>query len=147
MQEVREHVGFATTKQWTAQWVVRGGPCLLGLFSLVSLIYARLAKAGRPAIRKTAWYDKSEPTFSEGLYAVRRLVCSETVLKQALGGAAVSRLPTRFTAMLVDGQAGVGEPGRIGRSRAKMVSQYRQRLDVNTVERKWTGLASGVFPI
>ena len=108
LQEVREHVGFETTKQWTAQWVVRGGPCLLGLFSLVSLIYACLSKTGRPAIRKTAWYDKSEPTFSDALYAVRRLVCSQTVLQQALGGGAVSKLPTRFTGMLVDGQAGVG---------------------------------------
>ena len=108
LQEVREHVGFETTKQWTAQWVVRGGPCLLGLFSLVSLIYARLSKTRRPAIRKTAWYDKSEPTFSEGLYAVRRLVWSETVLQHALGGAAVSRLPTRFTAFLLDRLAAVG---------------------------------------
>ena len=108
MQEVREHVGFETTKQWTAQSVVRGGPCLLGLFSLVSLIYARLAKAGRLTIRKTPWYDKSEPTFSEGLYAVRRLLCSQTVLQQALGGAAVSRLSTRFTAFLLDRLAAVG---------------------------------------
>jgi len=108
LQEVREHVGFATTKQWTAQSVVRGGPCLLGLFSLVSLIYACLSKTGRPAIRKTAWYDKSEPTFSDALYAVRRLVCSETVLQQALGVAAVSRLPTRFTAFLLDRLAAVG---------------------------------------
>jgi hypothetical protein len=88
--------------------VLRGGPCLLGLFSLVSLIYARLSKTSRPAIRKTPWYDKSEPTFSDALYAVRRLLWSQTVLKQALGDAAVSKLPTRFTAFLLDRLAAVG---------------------------------------
>jgi len=42
------------------------------------------------------------------LYAVRRLLCSQTVLQQALGGAAVSRLSTRFTAFLLDRLAAVG---------------------------------------
>ena len=95
-QEVREHVCFDGTKHWRAKSVLRGGRCLLGLFSLVSLISARLSKTRRPAIRKTPWYDKSEPTFSDALYAVRRLLWSQTALKQALGDAAVSKLPTRL---------------------------------------------------
>jgi hypothetical protein len=107
-QEVREHLGFETTKQWTAKSVLRGGPFLLGLFSLVSLVYARLSKSSRPAIRRTPWYEKSEPTFSDALYAVRRLLWSQMVLKQALGDAAVSKLPARFTAFLLDRLAAVG---------------------------------------
>ena len=107
-QEVREHLGFETTKQWTAQSVLRGGPCLLGLFSLVSLIYARLLKDRSPTIHRTPWYDKAEPTFSDALYAVRRLLWSQTVLKQAMGDDVVSKLPARFRSFVLDRLAAVG---------------------------------------
>jgi len=60
-----------------------------------SLIYARLSKSNRPAIHSTPWYEKSEPTFSDALYAVRRLLWSQTVLKQAVGEVVVSKLPSR----------------------------------------------------
>jgi hypothetical protein len=107
-QDVREHLGFESTKPWTAKSVLRAGPCLLGLFSLISLIYARMNKTARPAIRTTPWYDKSEPTFSDALYAVRRLLWSQTVLKQVLGDDVVSKLPARFTTFLLDRLAAVG---------------------------------------
>lgn len=69
-QEVREHLGFETTKQWCRRSVTRAGPCLLGLYSLVTLIYARLAKGrGGPAMHATPGYAKSEPTFSDALFA------------------------------------------------------------------------------
>lgn len=107
-QEVREHLGFETTKQWTAKSVLRSGPFLLGLYSLVSLVYARLSKSSRPAIHRTPWYEKSEPTFSDALYAVRRLLWSQVVLKQAWPDDVVSKLPPRFTAFLLDRLAAVG---------------------------------------
>ena len=40
-QEVRAHLGFTTPRNGSKKSVPRTAPCLLGLFSLVSLVYAR----------------------------------------------------------------------------------------------------------
>ena len=107
-QEVREHLGFETTKQRVPNSVLRAGPCLLGLFSLVAVIYAKLTEDRVPAIRKTPWYEKAEPTFSDALYAVRRLLWQQTILKQPAVNDAVSKLPPRFKAFVPDRLAAVG---------------------------------------
>ena len=44
----------------------------MGLFSLVTLFAHRHMSAGADALRKTAWYDKRHPTFSDALAVVRR---------------------------------------------------------------------------
>jgi hypothetical protein len=44
----------------------------MGLFSLVTLFAHRHMSAGADALRKTAWYDKRHPTFSDALAMVRR---------------------------------------------------------------------------
>jgi hypothetical protein len=106
-QEVREHLGFETTRQWKEKSVLRSGPWLMGLFSVVSLIYARLCERRTPRIRTTPWYDKSEPTFSDALFAVRRALWQQTVLKQAVGKAVVSKLPSKFKAFVLDRLAAV----------------------------------------
>ena len=111
-QEVRAHLGFTTQRNWSAQSVLRTAPCLLGLFSVVSLIFARHVRdrrcpRGRTAgarsvlVLRTPWYGKKEPTFSDALTAVRRL-CWETVLKQSLGAAGVTKLPRRLRLMLLE---------------------------------------------
>jgi hypothetical protein len=108
-QEVREHLGFETTKQWCRRSVTRAGPCLLGLYSLVTLVYARLAqRRGGPAIHATPGYAKAEPTFSDALFAVRRVLWAETVLKRAPVAAVVPKLPRRFAGFLLDQLAATG---------------------------------------
>jgi len=108
-REVREHLGFETTKQWCRRSVTRAGPCLLGLYSLVTLVYARLARRrGGPAIHATPGYAKAEPTFGDAPFAVRRLPWAETVLTRAPVAAVVPKLPRRFTGFLLDQLAATG---------------------------------------
>jgi hypothetical protein len=101
-QEVRAHLGFETTRQRVARSVLRTGPCLLGLFSLVSLIFVRYARHHSVRLRRTAWYTKTEPTFSDALATVRRLFWSETVFETSSQHEAFEKLPRQLRRMLLD---------------------------------------------
>jgi hypothetical protein len=106
---VREHLGFETTKQWCRPSVTRAGPCLLGLHSLVTLIYAKLVEGQRePAVHATPGYAKAEPTFSDALFTVRRVLWAETVLKQSAVASVVPKFPRRFTDFVLDQLAATG---------------------------------------
>jgi hypothetical protein len=100
-QEVRAHLGFTTPRNWSAKSVLRTAPGLLGLFSVVSLIFARHVGGRRLRLRGTPWYAKKEATFSDALCAVRRL-CWETVLKQSRNHAGLTKLPRRLRLTLLD---------------------------------------------
>ncbi len=100
-QEVRAHLGFATLRNWSRKSVLRTAPCLLGLFSLVSLIFARASKGKTPKTASTAWYHKAEPTFSDAITAVRRL-CWQEVLRRPDHHAGITKLPTRLKLLLLD---------------------------------------------
>lgn len=50
-REVREHLGVETQRQWSDQAIARTTPCLLGLFSLVTLLAAQLNISGAPRRR------------------------------------------------------------------------------------------------
>ncbi len=71
-REVRDHLGVETQRQWSDQAIARTTPCLLGLFSLVTLLAAQLTPQARQAVATSAWYRKRCPTFSDTLAAVRR---------------------------------------------------------------------------
>jgi hypothetical protein len=81
-QEIRRHLGFETTKQRVKQSILRMAPCLLGLFSLVSLIYAQQHRRypQTPSLARP-WYVKTEPTFSDALQTVRRLFWQNTFMQ------------------------------------------------------------------
>jgi len=78
-QEIRAHLGFETTRQYVAPSVRRTAPCLLGLFSVICLIYAEHVRSHRICLRQTPWYVKEGPTFSDGMATVRRLFWQETL--------------------------------------------------------------------
>ncbi len=71
-REVRDHLGVETQRQWSDRAIARTTPCLLGLFSLVTLLAARLDRRARLKVCTDAWYRKSRPTFADTLAAVRR---------------------------------------------------------------------------
>jgi hypothetical protein len=100
-QEVRAHLGFATPRNWSKPSVLRTAPCLLGLFSVISLIFHRHThgKGTRPL--SFAWYHKAEVTFSEAMVCVRRL-CWQEVLKQSPKHAGVLKLPGPLRLLLLD---------------------------------------------
>jgi hypothetical protein len=76
-QGTRTYLGVRTQRQWSDRAITPTTPCLLGLFSLVTLLAARLRPDERRAVASTAWYRKPSPTFSDTLAAVRRHIWRE----------------------------------------------------------------------
>ncbi len=100
-QEVRAHLGFATPRNRSAKSVLRTAPCLLGLFSVVSLIFARHARGKGFKVPCSPWHSRTEATFSDAIATVRRL-CWEPVLKRSPNHAGVIKLPSRLRLTLLD---------------------------------------------
>jgi len=72
-EEMRAHLGFETQRQWSDRAIERTTPCLFGIFSLVVLMVKCLhPDPDTLPARQTAWYPKTEATFSDALAAVRR---------------------------------------------------------------------------
>jgi DDE superfamily endonuclease len=71
-QEVRRTLGVETQRQWTQQAIARTTPCLLAVFSLVTLLADRLVRQGTLPLAQDAWYRKPRPTFADALAAVRQ---------------------------------------------------------------------------
>lgn len=73
-EEVRRHLGVETQRQWSGLAILRTTPCLLGLFSLITLMADRLEVTGALTVQRSAWYGKDVPTFSDALAAVRMVL-------------------------------------------------------------------------
>jgi hypothetical protein len=71
-QEVRQRLGFETQRHWSEMAIHRTAPALLGLFSVVTLFAHQHMAKSIDTVRQTAWYRKSNPTFSDALALVRR---------------------------------------------------------------------------
>jgi DDE superfamily endonuclease len=78
-EETREHLGVETQRQWSDLAIARTTPALLGLFSLVTLWAVQVRSAVKSALRPraSAWYVKNDPTFSDVLATVRRVLWAE----------------------------------------------------------------------
>jgi hypothetical protein len=71
-EETRAHLGVQTQRQWSDLAIERTTPCLLGLYSLVTLLGQKLCPQGDIPYQQTAWYHKQQATFSDVLATVRR---------------------------------------------------------------------------
>lgn len=71
-EETRTHLGVETQRQWSDLAIARTTPALLGLFSLITLWAAEAKAALHP--RTAVWYAKEEPTFSDAIATVRRVL-------------------------------------------------------------------------
>ncbi len=102
-EEARRHLGVATQRQWSQRAVERTLPCLLGLFSLVTLLADALHGAALPA-RQSAWYTKPEATFLDALAAVRRHLWmhGQANAPTPMRAADMADSPDRLFAALVD---------------------------------------------
>lgn len=79
-QEVRAHLGVETQRQWSDTAIARTTPCLLALFSIVTLLAAQLPARQRRRVAAAAWYPKPRPTFADALAAVRCAIWRERTL-------------------------------------------------------------------
>ena len=94
-QEARRHPGLETQRQWSDAAVARTTPVLLGLFSVVTLLAARLVRDGRLPARTAAWYAKRTPTFSDALAAVRAHWWRRQRFRTSTPEAHMTKLPRR----------------------------------------------------
>lgn len=70
-EEVRCHLGVETQRQWNDLAIARTTPCLLGLFSLITVMADQLHARGKLSLARSSWYNKTDPTFSDALACVR----------------------------------------------------------------------------
>lgn len=70
-EESRAHLRIETQRQWSDQATLRSTPCLLGLYSLVTLLGRALHPTGNIPFQPTAWYRKQQATFGDVLATVR----------------------------------------------------------------------------
>jgi hypothetical protein len=101
-QEVRAHLGFETPRQHVKASVLRTAPCLLGLFSVICLLFAAHSRRHRVTVRSTEWYAKTEPTFSDAIATVRRLFWEETIFEKASYHKGFNKLPPKVRNLLLD---------------------------------------------
>ena len=94
--EVRRHLGVETQRQWPDLAITRTTPCLLALFSLVTLWASGLAARGLVQPRLAAWYAKPRITFSDALAAVRRELWTTQALSTSAPDQDMVEIPAAF---------------------------------------------------
>jgi hypothetical protein len=98
-QEARCCLGLETTRGWCKSAVLRAAPCLLGLYSVVAILFAALPAPKR--VGAVSWPGKATVTFSDALCAVRRWLWNEAVLPQAGDGTTLQKLPKPIRELLL----------------------------------------------
>ena len=88
-----DRLGVETQRQWSGKAIARTTPCLLGLFSIVTLFVSRLDGRARAQASTSAWYHKQRPTFVDSLAAVRRAIRTEQGFAVSRHSADTAKLP------------------------------------------------------
>lgn len=92
-EEARRHLGLETQRQWSDLAILRTTPCLLGLFSLVTLMADTLHARGVLSAARSAWYEKELPTFSDALASVRMVLWRDVTLSMSHQQADTLKIP------------------------------------------------------
>src|SRR5215469_5229521 len=103
-EDSRAYLGLESTRGWCERTVGRAEPCLLGLYSVVSLPYESLpAEEQQRGI--VEWAGKTTVTFSDAITAVRRWLWTRWVFPQVDHGDTFAKLPEPFQQLLLYGLA------------------------------------------
>lgn len=103
--EVRRHLGVETQRQWSDLAIARTTPCLLGLFSIVTLMADHLYAQGAHVVRTAAWYEKPAPTFSDALASVRRQLWQQESFSTSASAAEIVKIPRAALERITDALA------------------------------------------
>jgi hypothetical protein len=98
-EEARSALGLETTRGRCESTVLRAAPCLLGLYTVVAVLFAALPAGKR--VGGVVWPGKAGVTFSDAMCAVRRWLWTEAVLPQAGDGTALEKLPEPVRELLL----------------------------------------------
>jgi hypothetical protein len=92
-EEARAHLGIETQRQWSDKAIARTTPCLLGLYSLVTLLAGRWLDKQSLPVRRAAWYSKQSATFSDTIAFVRRFLWSHQHFQMSETKADIIKVP------------------------------------------------------
>jgi hypothetical protein len=98
-EESRRHLGVETQRQWSDLAIQRTTPCLLGLFSVVTLIAHQ--EVATPT-RQAAWYRKGHPTFADALALARRQLWGQNVFCMSDSTIETVKVPRVFVESLTE---------------------------------------------
>lgn len=102
-EETRRHLGVETQRQWSDLAIARTTPCLLGTFSIITLLADRLEKRQLLQVRSAAaWYPKTVPTFSDAIATVRRHLWASGNLLHSPSAAEHERIPAPLLRRIAD---------------------------------------------
>jgi hypothetical protein len=99
-EEARAYLGLESTRGWCQRTVLRAEPCLLGLYSVVALMYWLLPEADQQQ-GTIDWVGKQTVTFSDAITAVRRWLWSHWVFPRLGHDSAFEKLPEAFRRLLL----------------------------------------------
>lgn len=101
-EEVRAHLGVETQRQWSDKAIARTTPALFALYSIVTLLAARLMETDTLPVRRAAWYAKESATFSDTIAYVRRWLWSKHHFSMSEKGADLIKVPRALVECLTD---------------------------------------------
>ena len=101
-EEARAHLGMEPQRQWSTKAVARTTPCVLGLYSLISLLAERVREQQGLTVRRDAWYAKECVTFSDTLAMVRRWLWAEQHFQLSQTEANMMKVPRAFFERLTE---------------------------------------------
>lgn len=99
-EEARAYLGLESTRCWCERTVLRAEPCLLGLYSVVALMYWLLPQADQEQ-GTVDWEGKQTVTFSDAITAVRRWLWTHWVFPRSGHASAFEKLPQAFRQLLL----------------------------------------------
>lgn len=102
-QECRSRLGLESTCGWSRQTVLRAAPCLLGLYSVVAVLFDSLPASKRKG--GVQWPGKQGVTFTDALTAVRRWLWTDGVFPQSKADMAINKLPRAVKRLLIQALA------------------------------------------
>src|SRR5205085_6697206 len=102
-EEARAHLGIETQRQWSKKAIARTTPALFGLYSVVTLLTARLIqKPAELSVRRAAWYAKERATYSDAMALVRRYLWSHTYFSMSGSKAEMIKVPRSLLERLTE---------------------------------------------
>jgi DDE superfamily endonuclease len=103
-EECRAYLGLETTRGRTERTVLRAAPCLFGLFSVVSLLYAEMPE--RESVGPVVTYrGKVGISFSDAITVVRRQLWREGVFEAHGQSKVFQKLPKPLQSLLLSALA------------------------------------------
>ena len=81
-EEVREHLGVETQRQWSDLAIARTTPILMASYTLVCLIANQLHEKKPIELAKTSWDEKKDAAFSDLLTSVREVLWRDNLISK-----------------------------------------------------------------